>query len=211
MPVRPRSRCSICASTCLLLRESSRSSSRSRSTPAAITPPSAKLNGGSATIAVSMRSRTSPSSSSAACNIFSRSALSRAIAARIAGIFPSDAANASMSRGFAVSSVTRLNNRSRSSTPSSARRNSSRATMSFTLASTASCRPWISLKSSDGRSIHARSKRLPMGVTAQSIDRNNVTPAFVAANNGSINSRLRTVTTSSTRQLCRSYQPMRST
>ena len=58
----------------------------------------------------SMRSRTSPSSSSDACRVLSRSAASRASAALTAGIFPSDAASASTSRGFAVSSVTRLSN-----------------------------------------------------------------------------------------------------
>ena len=141
MPVRPRSRCSICANTCLLLRESSRSSSRSRSTPAAITPPSAKLSGGSSTIVFSMRSRISCNSSMDVCNAISRSAPSRPSAVLIAGIFLNDAARARTSRGFAVSSVTRLRSLSRSRTPSSARRSSSRATISFTPASTESSRP----------------------------------------------------------------------
>jgi len=50
-----------------------------------------------------------------------------------------------------------------------------------------------------------------MGVTAASMERNRVMPASVPANNGSISSRLRTVTASSTRQFWRSYHPMRST
>ncbi len=55
MPVRWRSRCSICARYCLLLRLRSRSSSSSASTPAAMTPPSLREIGGSATMVCSMR------------------------------------------------------------------------------------------------------------------------------------------------------------
>ena len=43
-----------------------------------------------------------------------------------------------------------------------------------------------------------------MGVRVASIERNSVTPASVPANSGSISSRLRTVTASSTRQFWRS-------
>src|SRR5439155_16990362 len=84
----------------------------------------------------------------------------------------------------------RLNRRSRSSTPASARRNSSRAMVCFTCSSTASSRWLISIASNEGRSNHARSSRLPMGVTVAPIERNKVTPASVAANSGSISSRL---------------------
>ena len=211
IPVRSRSRCSICASTALLLRDSSRSSSSSRSSPGAITPPSAKLSGGSATIVFSTRSRTSPSSSTSPKRTNSLSDGSFRSAFRIPGILASDAASASTSRGFAASSVTRLSRRSRSSTPSNAFRNSSRATMSLTPAPTASSRASISPISREGRSSQARSSRLPMGVTAESMHRNKVTPGSVPAKSGSISSRLRTVTASSTKQFCRSYQPMRST
>ena len=54
------------------------------------------------------------------------------------------------------------------------------------------------------RSIHARSRRLPIGVSVASIARNSVTSAPAPANIGSTNSRLRTVTASSTRHCCRS-------
>jgi hypothetical protein len=204
MPVRWRSRCSICARYCLLLRLRSRSWSSSASTPVAITPPSLKEMGGSATIVFSMRVRRSLSSSMAACRLCSLSPEKRPTAPRAAGIRPRDAANASTSRGFAVSRVTRLSSRSRSRMPSNARRNSSRATVSFTWASTASRRASISIRSMEGRSIQARSRRLPMGVTVASTARNRVMPASLPANSGSINSRLRTVTASSTRQFCRS-------
>ena len=56
----------------------------------------------------------------------------------------------------------------------------------------------------EGRSSQERSRRLPMGVTVASIERNRVTPASAPAKSGSISSRLRTVTASSTRQVCRS-------
>ena len=209
--MRPRSRSSICAKTCLLLRESSRNSSRSQSLPVAMIPPSAKLNGGSGTIVFSMRLRKSASSSSASCRDLKRSVARCDNAFLIAGILARDAASASTSRGLAVSRVTRLKSLSRSSTPSRARRNSSRAIVSRTPISTASRRALISARSSDGRSNHARNRRLPMGVTAQSMERNSVRPASVPAKSGAINSRFRTVTTSSTRQFWRSYQPMRST
>ena len=204
MPVRCRSRCSIWARCCLLLRLRSRSSSSSSFMPFWITPPSFNQIGGSETIVFSMRSLRSPSSSLDACNVLSRSVESRANVARTAGIFPSEAAKASTSRGFAVSSVTRLSSLSRSSTPSSALRNSSRATTSLAWASTASSRAWISAPSIEGRSIHERSRRLPIGVTVESRQRNSVTPASVPANSGSISSRFRTVTASNTRQFCRS-------
>ena len=155
-------------------------------------------------IVCSIRVRTSLSSSIATCSDCSRSDESGARADRTTGILASDAASATRSRGFTVSSVTRLNRRSRSSTPASARRNSSRAMVCFTCSSTASSRWLISIASNEGRSNHARSSRLPMGVTVAPIERNKVTPASVAANSGSISSRLRTVTASSTRQFCRS-------
>jgi hypothetical protein len=62
----------------------------------------------------------------------------------------------------------------------------------------------VSSISMDGRSIHARSRRLPIGVTVESMARNSVMPSLPPANRGSINSRLRTVTASSTRQFWRS-------
>ena len=204
MPVRSRSRCSIFTRKSLPLRLNWRSSSSSESQPAAITPPSEREIGGSGMMDRSMRSRTSPSSSMAACSVWSRAADRLPSTARTAGIFPRDEASASRSRGFAVSSVTRLSRRSRSSTPSSERRSSSRAMVRLTCSSTASSRAAISAASSAGRSIHARSRRLPIGVTVASIARNSVTAASPAANSGSINSRLRTVTASSTRQFWRS-------
>ena len=202
--MRCRSRCSICATYCLLLRLRSRSSSRSLSTPEAMTPPSLKVSGGSGTMVLSMRDRRSLSSSIDRCSASRRSADRRPRAVRTAGIFARETESASTSRGFAVSRVTRLSRRSRSRMPSSACRNCSRAIVSLTWASTASRRSWISARSIDGRSSQERSRRLPMGVPVASRQRNKVTPSSVPANSGSISSRLRTVTASSTRQFCRS-------
>jgi hypothetical protein len=125
-------------------------------------------------------------------------------ASRTAATRLSDAESPSTSRGVAFSRVTRLSRRSRSKMPSSERRSSSRATRSSTPASTASRRAPISAGSSEGRSIQARSSRLPMGVSVASSERNNVALSSLAAKSGSTNSRLRTVTASSTRQLWRS-------
>ena len=167
-----------------------------------MTPPSLSEIGGSGTIVVSIRFRRSLNSSTVACRIFSRSAAKCASEVRKLGSRASEAASASTSRGFAVSSVTRLSNRSKSRIPSRARRSSSRAMVSFTWASTASRRALISALSIEGRRIQERSKRLPMGVTVTSMERERVTPTSVPANSGSISSRFRTVTASSTRQFC---------
>src|SRR6266550_4417800 len=70
--------------------------------------------------------------------------------------------------------------------------------------STASSRKLISAASIDGRNSQERSKRLPIGVTVRSMQRNRVMPASDPANKGSMSSRLRTVTASSTRQFWRS-------
>ena len=176
MPVRPRSRASISARNCLPLRLSWCSSSSSGFAPLAITPPSASEIGGSGMMVASMRERTSESSSIKPYSFCNRGASESANAARKPGIFAVEAANAMRSRGFAVSSVTRLSRRSRSSTPASACRNSSRIRVCCLSSSTASSRARISLASSDGRSIHARNRRLPMGVTVESSERKSVTP-----------------------------------
>ena len=75
------------------------------------------------------------------------------------------------------------------------RRSSSRATVSRTCSSTASRRSVISAASSDGRSIQARSRRLPMGVRVSSSARKSVTSSPELAKSGSMSSRFRSWST----------------
>ena len=160
----------------------------------------------------SMRPRKSLNSSSAPCRVLNRAAVRRPSATLMAGILASDAARANTSRGFAASSVTRLSSRSRSRTPSSARRNSSRS-HDILYAGFDGIEPRIDLLPIERRPQQPCSQQSLANRSNRGIDRLKKRYARIAAtaNNGSINSRFRTVTASSTRQFCRSYQPMRST
>ena len=135
MPVCSRSRCLYVRQVLLASCGSGRAVRRGRCRhPLAITPPSLSVSGGSGTRwrrssradRAGRREKQGEGVSSTAPN--RKAAKSRPTL----GIRPSDAASASRSRGFAVSSVTRLSRRSMSRMPSSARRNSSRRTISLT-------------------------------------------------------------------------------
>ena len=181
--MRWRSRCSISARNCLPLRLSSCRWSSSGSAPRAMTPPSASEIGrlgndgffdSLANVARARRWRR------AVVAAVRRSM--RPSAARTAGIFPSEADKAIRSRGIGGFK------RHPAEQPleiEHARRALAAAPRGRWSACTAlQPRPaarLISLASIAGRSIHARSRRLPMGVTVASRERNSVTPASVPA------------------------------
>ena len=174
MPVRCRSRASICAMYCLPFWLRSRSSSRSALKPARIVPPSARLSGGSSAMASRIRLATSGSSSRRSCSERSRAACCVSKQRFNAGIFSSERPSASTSRGPAVPRVTLASRRSRSRMPASSLRSSARRMVCCSSSPTASRRCSISARSMEGRSRRWRSRRPPMPVRVWSSTSNTV-------------------------------------
>ncbi len=133
-----------------------------------------------------------------------RFALKPSTACRTRGRHASVAPSAITSRGPAESRATRPKSRSRSSRSLIARRSPSRRGRSAAASATASRRASISVRSHAGRSRVARSSRFPIGVQQASSVWNRVVWADSPENKGSTNSRLRTLTASSTRHPARS-------
>ena len=196
MPVRSISRCWMPAMMSLPWVTMPRSSSSSASTPWAITSPLPIWAAGSL---LSVR----------VSSAFSSGQSSISLAIRTSGPFLSvfsvsntfSGRNWSMPRRSCITSrgetrpeAARDRMRSRSPIAAILCESSEDNSLSFSRASTLSCRVDISAKSLDGMVSHERSRRAPIGEEVLSITSSRVTPPGAA---GSTNSRLRTVKRSS--------------
>ena len=162
MPVRPRSRVSICIRIDFESRAIARSESSSASTPLRIAPPSRALSGALSATVAAIRSMTSRCGSSRSRSDASNGPRSGAMTPRRSSTAISESASVRHSRGDALRNVMRAARRSRSAMDASRCAIESRTARERVSSSTASWRLKIASRDFRGRVIHPRSVRAPM-------------------------------------------------